>query len=56
MGASHGGLAAFYTSLANPTSFGIAGCMSSSFGAGLDFGGNGGSLEDSPLIQVSNND
>jgi len=51
IGASHGGLAAFYTALAHPSSFGIAGCMSSSFGAGLDFGGSGGSLKDAPLIQ-----
>jgi len=51
IGASHGGLASFYTAASYPSSFGIAGCMSPSFGAGLDFGGTGGSLKDAPLIQ-----
>eukprot|EP01118_Nematostelium_gracile_P002364 TRINITY_DN12595_c0_g1_i2.p1 TRINITY_DN12595_c0_g1~~TRINITY_DN12595_c0_g1_i2.p1 ORF type:complete len:303 (+),score=53.74 TRINITY_DN12595_c0_g1_i2:69-977(+) len=51
IGASHGGLASFYIALAHPTHFGIAGCMSASFGAGLDFGGSGGFLKDAPLVQ-----
>jgi len=51
VGASHGGLASFYIALAHSSHFGIAGCLSSSFGAGLDFGGSGGSLNDAPLIQ-----
>ena len=52
VGSSHGGLAAFYTAAARPDRFGLAGCLSSSFWAGLDpgflFGGE--ALRDSRLI------
>lgn len=36
VGSSHGGLAAFYTAGTRPDAFGLAGCLSSSFWAGLD--------------------
>lgn len=52
IGSSHGGLAAFYIAASYPEKFGIVGAMSSSFGAGLDFGGTGGFLKDAPLIHV----
>ncbi|HEU4537981.1 MAG TPA: alpha/beta hydrolase-fold protein, partial [Polyangiaceae bacterium] len=52
VGSSHGGLAAFYTAAARPDRFGLAGCLSSSFWAGLDpgflFGGE--ALRDSRLL------
>jgi pimeloyl-ACP methyl ester carboxylesterase len=54
VGSSHGGLAAFYMANRRPDRFGKAGCMSSSFWAGLDgiHGGSfgGGPLETSALV------
>ena len=54
IGSSHGGLAAFYMALRRPDVFGKAGCLSSSFWAGLDpvQGGtySGGPLSTSLLI------
>jgi enterochelin esterase-like enzyme len=56
VGSSHGGLAAFYIANARPDRFGKAGCLSSSFWAGLDpgflFGGE--PLRDSLLLQRTN--
>jgi pimeloyl-ACP methyl ester carboxylesterase len=54
IGSSRGGLAAFYMANRRPDTFGKAGCLSSSFWAGLDpvFGGDypGGPLATAPLI------
>lgn len=54
IGSSRGGLAAFYLATRRPEVFGRAGCMSSSFWAGLDpvLGGmySGGPLSTAPLI------
>jgi pimeloyl-ACP methyl ester carboxylesterase len=54
IGSSRGGLAAFYLASRRPEVFGKAGCLSSSFWAGLDpvFGGSypGGPLSTSALI------
>ncbi len=55
VGSSRGGLASFYVATRRPDVFGLAGCLSPSFWAGLDpvFGGSlpGGTLADSGLIQ-----
>lgn len=54
LGSSRGGLSSFYLATRRPEVFGLAGCMSSSFWAGLDpvFGGSypGGPLSGAPLI------
>lgn len=48
IGSSHGGLAAFYMANTRPDVFGKAGCLSSSFWAGLD-GIQGGTFPGGPL-------
>ncbi|MFT3775684.1 MAG: alpha/beta hydrolase-fold protein [Minicystis sp.] len=48
LGSSHGGLAAFYMANRRPDVFGKAGCLSSSFWAGLD-GIQGGTFGGGPL-------
>jgi pimeloyl-ACP methyl ester carboxylesterase len=48
LGSSHGGLAAFYMANRRPDVFGKAGCLSSSFWAGLD-GIQGGTYPGGPL-------
>ena len=48
IGSSHGGLASFYMANRRPDAFGLAGCLSSSFWAGLD-GIQGGSYGGGPL-------
>lgn len=57
IGSSHGGLAAFLISTLRPDRFGLAGCLSPSFWAGLDpvHGGSypGGPLEASLLLDLS---
>lgn len=54
LGSSRGGLSSFYLATRRPEVFGKAGCMSSSFWAGLDpvFGGSypGGPLSGAPLV------
>lgn len=54
IGSSRGGLSAFYVATRRPEVFGRAGCLSSSFWAGLDpvYGGTfpGGPLEGAPLV------
>jgi pimeloyl-ACP methyl ester carboxylesterase len=56
VGSSHGGLAAFHMASRRPDVFGMAGCLSSSFWAGLDGiqGGDygGGPLATSLLVQT----
>lgn len=52
-GSSHGGLAAFYTSMVHAPAFGAAIAMSSSFWTGIDDTGPGGPLATSGLIEVA---
>lgn len=56
VGSSHGGLAAFYTAGTRPDAFGLAGCLSSSFWAGLDnlvFNPFPGNLATSDLLDAT---
>ncbi len=55
LGSSHGGLAAFYTAMVAPESFGICAALSPSFWVGLGRDGSSmtGSLDGSALMQVA---